>query len=105
MSRKVKPVTLAPSEKPIPYPHWGVYCFDSWFQVASLPHSLWGPGNIIRCWFADYFAWLPSGACLIRFFITPRCSVTGGTVHCDVQHDSRWALSHQLQALSAVESV
>lgn len=81
MSRKVKPVTLAPSEKPISYSHRGVYCFDSWFQVASLPHSLWGPGNIIGWWFADYLAWLPCGACLVRSFIAPSCSVAGGIVH------------------------
>lgn len=98
-------MTLAPSEKPIPYPDQGVYCFDSLFQVASLPHSLQGSGNMTRCCFADYSAWLPSGPCLIRSFVAPSCRVTGGTVHCAVHHGSQWALSHQLQALSAVECI
>lgn len=105
MSRKVKPVTLPPSEKPIPHPDQGVYRFDSSFQVASLPRSLQGSGNMIRCCFADYSARLPSGPCLIRSFVAPSCSVTGETMHGAVQHGSRWALSHQLQALSAVECI
>lgn len=40
-------MTLAPSEKPIPI-HTGECIILTVVQVASLPHSLWGTGNIIR---------------------------------------------------------